>query len=329
MIKFLLKKRDATINHIPPTLTVHVTLKCNLRCPTCCYLLESPDNLGGGFIKVDDFEKMINQYANIIEVCGLSGGEALLHPNIGKLMDITARYNIRTNLSTNGILIKDKIDILKAHPMNVVNVSLDSYDYETFAVSRGGTRSQFNNIVEGLRLLRKNRIGYFLSFMISTKNISEIDDMIDFAYQVEPNTVNLFGINPHGDSKYGALTTDNKEVINTLDNIVKKADYPFNISLPVIFDTQSSYFKSAKCSQPWNNCLVNYNGDIDPCCQLINSKGFGNMFEGYKFNSSKMREFRKNIMDGNMPEPCTYCEIRFLGEEYGLFDCKSKKWILD
>lgn len=328
MVKFLLKRRGATINHIPPTLTFHVTLQCNLRCPTCCYLLESPDNLGGGYIKVDEFESTIKKYAHVVEVCGLSGGEALLHPEIGKLIEITEKHNMRINLSTNGILVKDKIDILKDHPMNVISVSLDSYDYDTFKENRGGTKWQFNNIVEGLHLLKKNNINYELSFMVSAKNISDIDCMVDFAYQVEPNIVNIFGINPHGNSQYRALTTDNKEAISALESLIERTDYPFNISLPIVFDTQSNYFKHAKCSQPWNNCLVNYNGNIDPCCQLINNEGFGNMFDGYDFNSFRMMEFRKNILEGRMPEQCVYCEIRFLGEEYGLFDSKEKKWIL-
>jgi radical SAM protein with 4Fe4S-binding SPASM domain len=291
--------------------------------------LESPDNLNnGGFIRVDDFENMIDKYGSFIEVCGLSGGEALLHPEIGKLLEITKKHKLRTDIATNGILIKNKIDILREYLLDTLSVSMDGYDYKTFKKYRGGTVKQFDSILEGLYLLRKHGINFVLSFMLTSENIGEIGKMVEFACQVKPKAVGFHNINPHGDKRFTSLTVQNTKCMQILENIVSFADYPFNIELPIIFDTNSKQFQSTKCSLPWNYCVIDHNGNIAPCCQLMHSEEYGNIFKGYDFNSDKIRKFRRTILSGVILIKCLYCQRRFMGDEYGMFDAKSRSWIL-
>ncbi len=328
-VKCVMTGRSERINYVPPVFAVCVSMKCNLRCPTCYYLLESPDNLNyGGFIQVDDFENMIDKYGSFIEVCGFSGGEALLHPEIGKLLEITEKYNLRTDIATNGILIKNKIDILRLHPVDTLSVSIDGYDYKTFKKYRGGTAKQFDSILEGLYLLRKYGINFVLSFMLTAENIGEIGKMIELASQVKPKTVGFHNINPHGDKRFTSLTVENKKCMQILENIVSFTDYPFDIELPIVFDVNSKNFKSVKCSQPFRYCVIDHNGNIAPCCQLMHSAEYGNIFKGYDFNSDKIRKFRRTILYGHILRECFHCQRRFMGDEYGVFDSESRKWIL-
>lgn len=328
MVKCLMQRQKRKITYVPRVFVVSVSMKCNLRCPTCLYLLQSPNNLdGSGYINVSDFENMINKYAHIIETCGLTGGEVLLHPELGKLLEITEKKNLPTSITTNGILIKNRIDVLRSPILDSISVSIDGYDYDTFRVYRGGTRKQFDNIVEGLSLLRKHDINFTLSFLLTSHNVGEMEKMLEFAYKMKPKVVSFYSINPHGDGRYTPLIMGNEECLQIIKSIISKTGYPFNIELPVIFDINSRYFKSAKCSLPWHCCTIAPSGNIAPCCHLMHSEEYGNIFKGYDFNSNKMMEFREIVMGKELLEACIYCYRRFMGDEYGVFDAKSKKWI--
>jgi len=328
-LKYLLSKgRKEEINYAPPIFVVCIATVCNLRCPTCCYVLKNKDVFkGGGFIKIKDFKSVIDKYAKKIEGVGLGGGEPLLHPELEKLVEIVKSNGLQASISTNGILIKKKIDILKS--FDSINVSMDGYNYETFRRFRGGTKEQFDEILDGFSLLQKNNIRFQISFLLTEENIDKIYEMLSFGYKVRPTNIEFHNINPHGSEDYKPLTKDSEKVSRILDDVTSKNDYPFDISLPVIFDTTSKYFKTTKCNQPWYFCCFDSKGNISPCCHLWHQEEFGNVLKGYNFNSDRMKNFRKLMINNQYSKiDCLYCQRRFMREEYGLFDSKSKKWIL-
>ncbi len=313
------------ISFIPPIFESTISTACNLRCPNCLYVLKDPDVFkGGDFIKVDDFRTVIDKYAKGIDVFWLGGGEPLLHPELDTLAKIVRDKGLKLRVSTNGILIDRWIDILKS--FDFINVSMDGYDYESFRRFRGGTKKQFDKILEGLSLLRKNNIEFSISFILTQENLDEAHEMIEFAYKVQPFIVHFHNINPHGSKEYDSLTLSS-QTVSHLANIMSKEDYPFDISLPVIFDTESEHFETAKCIQPWYYCCSDNKGAISYCCHLRHDLRIGNIFDDYDFNSDMMSDFRQLMIKHQYPEAdCRYCQRRFMGEEYGRFDSKLKKW---
>jgi len=229
-------------------------------------------------------------------------------------------------MSTNGILLKNKISVLKK--MEYVNVSLDSYDEDSLKKYRGGTPKQFEMIKEGVKAIKENGINFSVSFLLSMENILEIDKMFAFATEIGPSLLYFHNINPHGCSKYQSLVRNDEVTEVFIKKITAKNDYSFDIHLPVIFDTSSSMFRKAKCIQPWYCFCCNSVGDIAFCCHLSPSSDIGNVFKNYDFNSAEMVKFRNYIISGKIPESCLYCQRRFMGDEYGRFDSKARKWIL-
>jgi len=316
------------INYVPPIFAVCIATVCNLRCPTCLFVLKNKDVFrGGGFIKIKDFKFIIDKYTKKIEGVGLGGGEPLLHPELEKLVEIVKSNGLQASISTNGILIKKKIDILKS--FDSINVSTDGYNYETFERFRGGTKEQFDEILDGFSLLQKNNIRFQISFLLTEENIDEIYEILSFGYKVRPASIEFHNINPHGSEDYKPLTKDSEKVRRILDDITSKNDYPFDMSLPVIFDPTSKHFKTTRCHQPWYFCCFDSECNISPCCHLRHQEEFGNILKGYNFNSNKMKNFRKLMVNNQYSKiDCLYCQRRFIREEYGLFDSRSKKWIL-
>ena len=318
-------KRD-WINYIPPILDLSVSTICNLRCPTCLFLLKNPNAFkGGDFIEVAKFRAVIDKYAESIEALWIDGGEPLLHPEFDALVQIAKNREFDIRISTNGILISKWIETLTL--FNFVNVSIDGYNYESFNRFRGGTKKQFGKVLEGLSLLRETGIEFEISFLLTEQNLDETHKMLEFAYKVHPSIVYFHNINPHGSKKYTSLTLSNR-VIGCLERIKMISDYPFDVSLPVIFDPETKHFEKAKCVQPWNICCSDNEGTISYCCHLRHDPEIGNIFSGYDFNSEAMRNFRKLIITHHYPDSCRYCQRRFTsaGERYGYFNARTGIW---
>jgi len=320
--------KKVEIDYVPPIFDALISTACNLRCPTCLFILKDPDVFrGGGFIKVNDFKSIIDKCGPYTETVWLDGGEPLLHPELDKLLEIVKSNGLSPKISTNGILLSEKIEIMKF--FDFVNVSMDGYNYETFKRFRGGTAKQFDSILDGLCSLRENNIKFMNSFMLTEENIADIYEMIKFAHEMKPDIIAFHNINPHGSKEYKPLTKSSEKAKQILDDITSKNDYPFDISLPVIFDTTSNHFKTAKCVQPWYYCCFDNEGNISYCCHLRQNPEIGNIFKGYNFNSDKMKNFRRLMINHQYPkDDCLYCQRRFAGEEYGFFNSRVKKWIL-
>ena len=102
---------------------IEITNKCNLNCSFC-----SKDKRELKSISVKDFEKImikINNYTDFI--CLHIKGEPLLHKDLDKILYITQKYNKKVIITTNGTLLKDKLDILlKYNNIYQINISLHS-----------------------------------------------------------------------------------------------------------------------------------------------------------------------------------------------------------
>jgi MoaA/NifB/PqqE/SkfB family radical SAM enzyme len=320
--------QNDNIKYTPPVFIATISDTCNLRCPTCLYLLENPEKFINSFLTVDKFKDILQKYNahKIAKVIFLSGGEPLLHPHFDQLIDISRDYDLIPKISTNGILIRKHIHALKK--VDYVNVSLDAYNYGSFRVNRGGTERQFENIIEGIKLLKANNINFSLSFLLSADNVSEVSAMLEFAAKLEPNFVNLHNINPHGNTSVKPLTITNNEAMFFINKIISKKDYQFDIMMGVIFNPGSETFLTERCIQPWFYLCFNPVGDIAYCCHLAHNNNIGNVWNGYNFNSPKMNHFRTNMIKGTFPKSCLYCQRRFMGKGYAIFNARNQEWWL-
>jgi GTP 3',8-cyclase len=85
----------------------------------------------------------------------ITGGEPLVRKGIVTLIKMIAGIDGISDLSmtTNGVLLKDHADDLKAAGLHRVNISLDTTDPEKFAyITRGGN---VNNVFDGITAAKK------------------------------------------------------------------------------------------------------------------------------------------------------------------------------
>lgn len=101
---------------------VEITNVCNLNCSFC-----SKVNRKQEFITLDRIDHLFNDIKDYTDYIYLHvKGEPLLHPQLGEIIDLANKYNLKVNLTTNGTLLKDKINILKKENIQKINISLHS-----------------------------------------------------------------------------------------------------------------------------------------------------------------------------------------------------------
>lgn len=297
-------------NFTPPVLAATITTQCNLRCPTCLYLLEDKKYLTDSYMGIFSFHKYLNRIkAKKADIIYFTGGEPLLNDDLGSMVDLCKeKYKLKTKISTNGILIKNKIETLRK--FDEINVSLDAYDSTSFKKYRGGSENQWKDILIGLRILEHNFINYSISFLLSDDNAERIIFMLYFASSFSPTSVYFHNINPHGNNIRPLFNTEDYWFARILLN----SNYKYDISLPYLFK-KNNIEKEIKCIQPWYYQCFDPDFKLAPCCHLKHIENLD------------IKKIRRSIINGELlSDSCKYCQRRFMGENYATFNSKKGKW---
>lgn len=149
-----------TASSFPSRVILELTNRCNLSCVMCPRKYSKTKS---GFLDYDLFKKVINEIS-IHDGVGLVPffrGESLLHPDfIGMLQYITSKKITPVQLSTNGILLGDKMsDAILDSSVNFISFSLDGSDEATYNMVRIG--GDFTLAVKNIRrfLTKKKLLG--------------------------------------------------------------------------------------------------------------------------------------------------------------------------
>ena len=78
--------KQSRISYIPPRFALTLTNRCNLRCPTCLYVLTGPELFdNSGLMRFEDYKSILDKYNKYIKGLTLTGGEVTLHPEMEKI----------------------------------------------------------------------------------------------------------------------------------------------------------------------------------------------------------------------------------------------------
>lgn len=160
-------------------LRLSVTDSCNLRCIYC--MEEDAQNFLESSNKLNDDEilKIVKASSKLgIKKIRITGGEPLVRPNIveliGKINEIQGIEEIY--MTTNGILLADKVENLVKNGLTGVNISLDSLNVDRFKkITRLGGLEKVMNAID-------KSIEFGLIVKLNTVIVDEIndDEILDF-----------------------------------------------------------------------------------------------------------------------------------------------------
>ncbi len=199
-------------------LRISLTDKCNLRCAYCMEKDHNDFIHNDKLMTLDEILRVVKECASIgIKKVRLTGGEPLVREgivdlikNINKIPEIE-----EICLTTNGILLGDKVKELSENGLKRVNISLDTLKEDRFKeITRIGTLDKVLYSIE--KCLENNVKVKINTVTLEDFNKDEILDLIDLACK-NPIDLRFIELMPIGEGKKFKCVT-NSEILE----IIKK-----------------------------------------------------------------------------------------------------------
>ena len=274
----------------PPTITIDITNRCNLRCLHC-----PQDQLAKSerYIPIDIPLPYIRKIADELKnheniTVRISGdGEPLLHPHIADISTMLKRIGkVKTlTLFTNGLHINRFFthrSLSGLYNWDIIDISIDAYTKETYFKIHGEDRliQLEKDIIELIECREFDKPKIMVSFVQQPLNNMEVDD---FRELWEP-LVDKVIIRPFVDCK-GLIT-----------------DIPMN--LPEM--------ERYPCRQLWNRMNLNCFGEYRWCIEdMYNKTSFSNLWTESIESAWKhpmLERMRELHLDGMYNEICNSCD---------------------
>ncbi|MCK4941638.1 radical SAM protein [candidate division WOR-3 bacterium] len=176
----------------PFSADIHVSTKCNSRCVTCDYWRsEARRRYPKHDLSTAQIEDIFTQLSEIgIKVVGLGGAEPLIRKDIGKLIRKAKEIvGGKVYLTTNGLLLERKAEMLLKSGVDHVSVSIDGIGDTNDNIR--GISGDYERAIRGIRKLKElietgesGKCVCNIGTTITQSNIHEIPKLIELARQL-------------------------------------------------------------------------------------------------------------------------------------------------
>ena len=266
---------------------IEITNICNLKCEFCPETKRTKQ-----YMEVEEFEKIIKKiYKYTKLVCLHVKGEPLLHSQLEQILEILEKYNLKANITTNGTLIKNNIEVLKkAKALRQINFSIHS-----IKENKSINKQYLQDIFECSEELDNTIISYRLW---NLKNIRENDINSSIIEEIE---------------KYYNIPNLKQQLIeNEFLEIKKKMFINQDIEFTWPNINQNIIIEKGRCLALKDQIAILVDGTVVPCC--LDNNGdipLGNIFEETLeeiLEKTKTVTIKKNFENGVITcELCKRC----------------------
>ena len=209
----------------PLIASLMLTYGCNLSCVYCPFqnhLGEVPES------HMEDWEKLLERLASAgVRRISFSGGEPLLYPSLGDLINIATELGISKGVVTNGTLLtRHKLEAFAASGLDALTVSIDTVDenmYSRLCSAPTGTLPRVLGMV-----ITARRLGGFwtgINTVITSMNVKMIGGVMDFC-SIHDIPVQFQIFNPHAGNRDLVPGADKLKDAIDLIHAGKKAGVP-------------------------------------------------------------------------------------------------------
>jgi len=165
------------VKKVPLVAKLEVTHRCNLQCRHC-YI---PPSSGKGEISFEKWRFIIDELykAGSIWLC-LTGGEPLVREDFFDIYRYAYKKGFILILLTNATLMDKKTaKFLREYPPFYIAVTLNGATKDTYE-SISGVEGSFENVMNGLKIMREYKLSLRLRTTFLTLNIHEEETIRDF-----------------------------------------------------------------------------------------------------------------------------------------------------
>ncbi len=300
--------------------------RCNQNCLHCEHDKNRKNPRDATFDEFKDFHDLMTPL--YITLNGY--GEPLMCPDLSKMIRYARDNGTQINTTTNGILLKKYAQQLIDSELNLINVSLDAANDETYAKIRG--QNTFDKIVENIKyfnwLRKENNSDTLLrlSIVLQQSNMNELEEFAELSMELGADSI-IFQLIETGfidyrsDDAVGSMTLQELEkslhkAAVTLEHLKVKSNIKWliqNIDTLWGHHVLRSNNNIRQCWKPWHSIYVTVDGTTRPCCNFVTDDvNFGTVRNGGKvneaYNTKKFIAFRKALSNRKRPhKPCKAC----------------------
>ena len=274
------------LHQIEPT--NHCPYSC-IMCPRSLHMKREK-----GFMDLGLYKKVMDEVATYAEPVRAKEielfhfGESLLHPDVDKMVGYASDRKLKITLSVNGPHLTPTLStrILENRPYKII-VSLDGNNQESYQAIRGAGAA-FDKAVRNIEALT--------DIHQKTRSLTKISvRMIEM--QINRDQVQAFK------ERWASRNVE----------VEIRQFFPWGEKEMTALGSYEKYPPSMPCPFPWQYLVVQWNGDVVPCCRDYNAViPLGNVRESSLkdiWNSSRYEDFRQQMASGafrNNPI-CTPC----------------------
>jgi len=256
---------------------IEITNICNLKCKFCPETKRYKE-----FMSLEKFEDVIRKvHKHTKLVCLHVKGEPLLHSQLKDILKILEKYNLKANITTNGTLIKEKLEVIKnSKAVRQINFSIHSVTQNEKI-----NRQYLQDIFECVERLEYIIVSYRLW---NLKSIEENGINESIIKEIE----NYYSIK---DLKQQLIEND---FLKVKENVFINQDIEF--TWPDI--NKENIIEKGRCLALKEQVAILVDGTVVPCC--LDNNGdipLGNIFEETLediLNKPKSVEIKKNFENG-------------------------------
>ena len=312
---------DAIVANGPTRGPVHVELDLTDRCNVACYFCNQQDLRTKESIPLPKLTDLIDELAagGLKSVRLSGGGDPLFHRDVLNVMDhLATRGVIVDNLTTNGVALTTEVAkrLVDGKAREVI-FSLNAADAPDYARMMKVKPALFDKVLENIRNLVAVRWesmypSIVVQFLIDKKNVTRLVEMYELGRSLG---VDRIGINPVLEvpldriDRETLLERDDRDIAEPLIEQILRRDlgvgllqvdfgvYGWNEMLHKVrervqspaynaYPTAPSFKEeNGGCFFAWYTAAITGNGDIRPCCLLLNPnvKPLGNIHDGQTF----------------------------------------------
>ncbi len=265
---------------------IEITNHCNLSCSFC-----SKDNREKRWMSVAEFEHILKEIKPYTKTIYLHvKGEPLLHKELDSLLSLTDAYSFRVNITTNGIFLSKKVEMINQHPsVKKLNLSLHA-EYKT--------NDEINKILKSTKKLRKDIVIIYRLWTLKDNKLDEkstkIVEKLTAFYHLSPNIVEK-------------LKSDKNIKINSTIYVDKDEEF--------IWPEKTMHKSYGYCMALKTQIAILVDGTVVPCC--LDSRGIidlGNIHkESFKsiLSSQRLNNLKKSFQNHNpCEELCQSCTFK-------------------
>lgn len=272
---YIVGRKLAGERRYPLVLMLEPLFRCNLACPGCGKIDHPPEILNQR-LSVDECLRAVDECG--APMVSIPGGEPLIHPEIGEIVDGIVSRRKFVYLCTNALLLKKKLDRFTPSKYLTFSVHLDGLEEEhDHAVDQPGT---FKRAVEAIREAKRRGFRVNVNATVfdghPAERLAEFFDFVTHELGTDAITVSPgYSYERAPDQQHFLNRAKTKELFRAI--FARGHGKGWRFSQSSLFLDFLAGNRSFQCT-PWGNPTRNVFGWQKPCYLL--GEGYASSFRG-------------------------------------------------